>query len=220
MTLIWSFGSWWIWRPQTSFKYNVNTIIYSKDVLFTLIMLKGNFFCIWRRPIHQLHGYGRLVIVLHYLLVSFCISSGPQCNETCASCAGLPKSLNWRPQKYTTISNISPIGRFSKRPSTFRLDIQHVSTSPLSAWWCRKEGSNLDWSQNESWRCKFLQTKAVPSRVELIWLTRRSSISNPWSQVLVILLGHLACTGGRRTRQEFVLQRIMLNKTWNLNKIS
>lgn len=28
----------------------------------------------------------------------------------------------------------------------------------------------------------------------------------PWSQVLVILLGDLACTGGRRTRQEFVLQ--------------
>lgn len=28
----------------------------------------------------------------------------------------------------------------------------------------------------------------------------------PWSQVLVILLGHLACTGGGRTRQEFVLQ--------------
>lgn len=131
----------------------------------------------------------------------------------------LPKTLNWGTHRYTTISNISPICRFLQRALTLptrhpaRINLQPCQHGDIG----RKDLT--------------LVSKAVPSRLALkndhrferfpsFLCTKQCNQCSPghrfwlsywatWPVLVVAEQGKNSCSN-----------RIMLNNTWNLNKIS
>ena len=215
------FGSWWLWQPQTSFKDTVCKYINVK--MFCSCHVEQHLLYLKKTYI-QLHRYGRLVVVVHSDDVRFVVHFWatkqrhpcilPQvCPQVCL------KLWTEEPTDTQQSPTYLQYAGFYKGPSPFRLDIQHVSTSALSAWWCRKEGSNLglkmraespstdkttiDLKEFHPFSAQKQCNQCNPGH--RFWLSYWAT----WPVLVVAEQGKNSCSN-----------RIMLNKTWNLNKIS
>lgn len=97
-----------------------------------------------KKTYNQLHRYGRLVVVVHYDDVCFVLHFwATKQRNLCILPQVCLKLWTEEPTDTQQSPTYLQYAGLYKGPSPFRLNIQHVSTSALSAWWYRKEGSNL-----------------------------------------------------------------------------